>query len=152
MTNNTSLTTIAQRILPSLSGSQLTYDAAKNIFLTMGYTSQAGNTYYRAIRLSKRLAVFFNIGEGYCHTFLNGITLFGFDGNKARIIGQKQWGGYNDVFFSESFARQQSIIMLRDFLAGQAKMLGAHCTEQQLMDMSSQLITETEQPAQRMLA
>lgn len=151
-TINTSLTTIAQRILPSLSGSQISYNAAKNIFLTMGNTSPAGNTYYRAIRLSKRLAVFFNIGEGYKYTFLNGITLFAFDGQKPRIIAKKEWGGCNWVCFSETFARQQCILMLSKFLEGQMKMLGAYCTEQQLTDMSRQLIAETEQPAQWMLA
>ncbi|MCI7650841.1 MAG: hypothetical protein MSS52_01655 [Prevotella sp.] len=142
---STSLAIVANRVLPSLSGAQLTYNAEKNILLTMGYTSQAGNTYYRAIRLSPRLAVFYNIGEGYKYTFLNGITLFAFDGRKPRIIGQRTWGGYNWVVFSEDFARRQSILMVRDFLQGQMRMLNAPCQEQQLMEMSRQLIAETEQ-------
>lgn len=145
--NSTSnnLALVASRVLPTLSGAQLTYNVEKNIFLTMGYTSQAGNTYYRAIRLSPRLAVFYNIGEGYKYTFLNGITLFAFDGYKPRIIGQRTWGGYDWVVFSENFARQQSILMVHDFLQGQMCMLNVPCSEQQLMDMSRQLIAETEQ-------
>lgn len=145
--NSTSnnLALVASRVLPTLSGAQLTYNVEKNIFLTMGYTSQAGNTYYRAIRLSPRLAVFYNIGEGYKYTFLNGITLFAFDGYKPRIIGQRTWGGYDWVVFSENFARQQSILMVHDFLQGQMRMLNVPCSEQQLMDMSRQLIAETEQ-------
>uniref|UniRef100_UPI004027EAFB hypothetical protein n=1 Tax=Prevotella sp. TaxID=59823 RepID=UPI004027EAFB len=145
--NSTSnnLALVASRVLPTLSGAQLTYNVEKNIFLTMGYTSQAGNTYYRAIRLSPRLAVFYNIGEGYKYTFLNGITLFAFDGYKPRIIGKRTWGGYDWVVFSENFARQQSILMVHDFLQGQMCMLNVPCSEQQLMDMSRQLIAETEQ-------
>lgn len=145
--NSTSnnLALVASRVLPTLSGAQLTYNVEKNIFLTMGYTSQAGNTYYRAIRLSPRLAVFYNIGEGYKYTFLNGITLFAFDGYKPRIIGQRTWGGYDWVVFSENFARQQSILMVHNFLQGQMRMLNVPCSEQQLMDMSRQLIAETEQ-------
>ena len=73
---NTSLALIAAKALPALSGSSLTYNAEKNVYLTLGYTSAAGNTYYRAIRLSDRLAVYYHIGQGYAHTFLNGITLF----------------------------------------------------------------------------
>lgn len=72
---NTSLALIAAKALPALSGSSLTYNAEKNVYLTLGYTSAAGNTYYRAIRLSDRLAVYYHIGQGYAHTFLNGITL-----------------------------------------------------------------------------
>ena len=71
---NTSLALIAAKALPALSGSSLTYNAEKNVYLTLGYTSAAGNTYYRAIRLSDRLAVYYHIGQGYAHTFLNGIN------------------------------------------------------------------------------
>lgn len=145
-TSSTSLAIVAQRILPALSGSQLTYNAAKNILLTSGWTSALNNTYYRGIRISPRLAVFYDFGQGYKYTFLNGITLFAFDGHKARIIGKRTWGGCNNwVLFSEGFARQQSVLMLRDFLQGQMRMLNASCSQQQLMDMSRQLIAETEQ-------
>lgn len=145
-TSSTSLANVAQRILPALSGSQLTYNAARNILLTSGWTSALNNTYYRGIRISPRLAVFYDFGQGYKYTFLNGITLFAFDGHKARIIGKRTWGGCNNwVVFSEGFARQQSILMLRDFLQGQMRMLNASCSQQQLMDMSRQLIAETEQ-------
>ena len=67
---DTSLALIAAKALPALSGSSLTYNAEKNVYLTLGYTSAAGNTYYRAIRLSDRLAVYYHIGQGYAHTFL----------------------------------------------------------------------------------
>ena len=51
---NTALQTIATKALPALSGEQVTYNAAKNVFLSQGYTSAAGNMYYKAIRLSNR--------------------------------------------------------------------------------------------------
>lgn len=68
------LALVAAKALPALSGSSLTYNPEKNVFLTCGYTSAAGNTYYKAIRISDRLAVYYNIGQGHTHTFLNGIT------------------------------------------------------------------------------
>ena len=82
---NTSLALVAAKALPALSGSSLTYNPEKNVFLTLGYTSAAGNTYYKAIRFSNRLAVYYHIGEGYAHTFLNGITLFAWNGQKANM-------------------------------------------------------------------
>lgn len=81
---NTPLALVAAKALPALSGSSLSYNAEKNVFLTLGYTSLAGNTYYRAICLSNRLAVYYHIGEGYARTFLNGITLFCWDGQKSK--------------------------------------------------------------------
>ncbi len=102
---NKSLQLIASKSLPALSGESLTYNAAKNVYLTLGYTSAAGNTYFKAIRLSNRLIVYYDIGQGYARTFLNGITLFCWNGPKANIIAQKFWGGANWVDFSEYFAK-----------------------------------------------
>ena len=87
--STTTLSLIAAKALPALSGSSLIYNPEKNVYLTLGYTSAAGNTYYRAIRFSNRLAVYYHIGVGYAHTFLNGITLFAWNGQQANIIAQK---------------------------------------------------------------
>lgn len=140
---NTALQTVVAKSLPALSGESLTYNAAKNVYLTLGYTSAAGNMYYKAIRFSEKLAVFYHIGEGYARTFLNGITLFCWDGTKAKIIGQKFWGGGNWRDFSEYFAKEQSILMLKDFLAGQLKLQGAHVSDQETLAFSRTLIEET---------
>lgn len=144
MRNNT-LTTVAIKALPALSGSSLTYNAVKNVYLTQGWTSAAGNFYYRAIRVSNRLIIFFNIGEGYCHTFINGITLYAWDGQRARMIAQKNWGGCDWRCFNEQFAREESVHMLADYLKGQAKMLGQSVSEEQLLSFSRQMVAETQQ-------
>lgn len=136
---------IVAKSLPALSGESLTYNAAKNVFLTLGYTSAAGNMYYKAIRVSKQLAVFYHIGQGYARTFLNGITLFCWDGTKARIIGQKFWGGCDNWRdFSEYFAKEQSVLMLKDFLTAQVKLQGGRVSEQETLALSRSLIEETQ--------
>ena len=139
----TALTRLAAKALPALSGTSVTYNPEKNVYLTLGYTSPAGNTYFKAVRFSDRLAVHYDIGEGYAYTFLNGITLFAWDGPKAVIIGKKSWGGCgNWVSFSERFATEQTIKMLCDYLAGQAKALGQSIGEQQLLSFSRQMVED----------
>ncbi len=142
--NNTALQTIVMRNLPALSGESITYNAAKNIFLSQGYISAAGNMYYKAIRISDRLVVFYELGQGYKYTFLNGIKLFAFDGQKATLIAQKYWGSSNWVIFNEYFAREQSILMLKGFLEGQLKLQGATVSDQDVMAYSRTLIEETQ--------
>lgn len=142
---NTALAIVAAKALPALSGDSFTYNPEKNVFLTLGYTSAAGNTYYRAIRLSDRLAVYYHIGEGHIHTFLNGITLFAWNGRKANIIAQKFWGGCNWRCFDERSAKEESILMLKDFLKGQVKAMGGMVAESQLLDFSRRMIEETHQ-------
>ena len=141
---NTALQAIATKALPALSGEQVTYNAAKNVFLSQGYTSAAGNMYYRAIRLSSRLIVFYDLGQGYKYTFLNGIKLFCLDGQKAKLIAQKYWGGSNWVVFNEFFAKQQSILMLKNFLTSQMKLQGAHVNDQDLNSFARSIVEETQ--------
>lgn len=141
---NNELQTIAAKALPALSGESLTYNAAKNIFLTQGYTSVAGNMYYKAVRLSNRLVVYYELGQGYIHTFLNGIKLFAWDGQKAQLIAQKYWGGCDYRVFNEQFAKEQSILMLSNFLAGQLKAQGAQVSNQEIFSFAYNMIEETQ--------
>ncbi len=138
----TALSRLAAKALPALSGASVTYNAEKNVYLTLGYTSPAGNTYFKAVRFSDRLAVHYDIGEGYAHTFLNGITLFAWDGTKAVIIGKKMWGGDDWVCFSERFATEQTIELLKKYLEGQAKALGQSVSESALLSFSRQMVEE----------
>lgn len=141
---NNELQTIAAKALPALSGESLTYNAAKNVFLTLGYTSAAGNMYYKAVRLSNRLVVYYELGQGYIHTFLNGIKLFAFDGQKANLIAQKCWGGCDYRIFNEQFAKEQSILMLKGFLEGQLRLQGTHVSDQELACFARSMVEETQ--------
>ena len=141
---NTALQTIVAKNLPALSGESITYNAAKNIFLTRGYTSAAGNMYYKAIRISDRLAVYYDLGQGYKYTFLNGIKLFCWDGQKAKVIAQKYWGGCDYRVFNEQFAKEQSVLMLSNFLAGQLKAQGAQVSNQEIFSFAYNMIEDTQ--------
>ncbi len=141
MERQTSLQLVAAKALPALSGASVTYNAEKNVYLTTGYTSAAGNTYFNAIRLSDRLAVYYDIGIGYCRTFLNGIKLFAFNGVKPELIAHKMFSCY---FFNEQDAARESTMMLKNFLLGQAKLQGTIVSEEQTLDFSRTLINETQ--------
>lgn len=141
---NSNLPAIIKNSIPALSGSALTYNPSSNMFLTTGYTSAAGYTYFKALRVSDRLVIACNIGVGYCRTFLNGITLFCWDGRNAKIIGQRQWGGCNYRFFNEAFAREQSIEILKEYLSGQLKLSGQSASDSELLEFSRRLINETQ--------
>jgi len=142
---STALQAIATKALPALSGESITYNAAKNVFLSQGYTSAAGNMYYKAVRLSNRLMVYYDLGQGYKYTFLNGIKLFCWDGQKANLIAQKYWGGCDYHVFNEQFAKDESILMLSNFLAGQLKAQGGCVSNQEIYSFASNMIEETHQ-------
>mgnify|MGYP001752246567 FL=1 len=133
----TSISRVLESALPALSGSSVTYNAQNNIFLTNGYTSAAGNTYYQGIRVSDRIAVKYNIGQGYWHTFLNGIEVYGYDGSKARLIGSRCYSCY---FFSESNAKKEAVEIVLDYMRSQVKLLGASVNSKQLEEFSEKIV------------
>lgn len=133
----TSISQVVEKALPALSGASVTYNARSNIFLTNGYTSAAGNTYYQGIRVSDRIAIKFNLGQGYFYTFLNGIEVYGFDGDKAKIIGSRAYYCY---VFNENNAKKEAVSIVLDFLQGQAKMLDSSVDNAQLAAFSAQVV------------
>lgn len=140
----TTLSLIAAKALPGLMTESLTYNAAKNVFLTKGWTSMAGNTYYRAVRGTNGIVIIFDLGQGYAYTFLNGITIVGFDGKQPRIIAKKQWGGCgNWIAFSELTAKRKCTMMLCDFLQSEAKQLGQAVSEGEAYRFAESLIEQT---------
>lgn len=137
---NTSLSRVVESALPALSGLGLTYNSQKNIYLTDGYTSAAGNTYYQGIRLSDRIIVVANIGQGYAYTFLNGISIYGFNGQEKKLIGSRSF--YNNCY-SEYNVKENAKEIVMEYMISQAKMLGAQLNARQLDDFSRQLVDET---------
>lgn len=127
------LTTLVNQTLPAISGSSVTYNEERNMFITSGYTSAAGNTYYQGIHLSNRLAIVLDIGQGYAYTFLNGVKLYCFDGNQKKLIGSRLYACH---YYSDSDAQQEAAKILYQYLKSQAKMLGAYVADSQLEDFA----------------
>lgn len=128
-----SLSTLVNQTLPAVSNSSVTYNADRNMFLTTGYTSAAGNTYFQGIHLSNRLAIVFDIGIGYAYTFLNGMKLYCFDGTQKKLIGSRF---YNCCCYSDSYARKEATEILLEYLKSQAKIVGAYISETQLEEFA----------------
>lgn len=147
---NQSLTRIIDNALPALSGSPVTYCKEHSIYLSNGYTSAAGNTYFQGLRLSDRLIVMYEFGQGWAHLFLNGIRLYCFDGKEKKLISSR---GYSCQFFNEGFARNECIRMLKNFIATQAKMLGANVQPLQLAEFAETMVKEVfNTPLRRQIA
>lgn len=51
------------------------YSEIANSFLSDGYTSSAGNTYFNSIWFVDGLAILADIGQGHTWTFLNGLKI-----------------------------------------------------------------------------
>ena len=68
MENSLVLATVKSKF-PSFNGTGITYNDVSRMFLTPAWVSNAGNAYQEGLRLSDKIAVTYNIGHGYAHTF-----------------------------------------------------------------------------------
>lgn len=133
-------TNLVEATLPTFIGSAVTYNAAKNIYVSSGYTSSAGNTYFQGLRLSERLIINYDFGQGYAYLFLNGIKIYGFNGSKQKLIASRS---YSNQGYNEQFAKRECISMIQEYMQGQMKMLNASINENQIYDFSEKLVLET---------
>lgn len=138
-TPTTSLQTIAAAVLPVVANTAVTYNAAKNVFLSQGWTNAAGNMYYKAMRVSPRLIVCMDLGQGYWYTFLNGIKLYVLDGTKPVLIGSRSF--YCNVF-NESNAKANCADMLLSYMKAQVKLRGGNPNDVALPGLCRQLAYE----------
>ena len=136
----TRLISLVEKALPAMSGSRVTYCQRSNIFLSSGYTSAAGNTYLQGIRLSDRIIINYDFGQGWKYLFLNGIRIYGYDGRNKQLISSKS---YNCTVFSEQFAKIQCQNMIIEYLSGQMKLMGnMNVSQSQLSEFSTKIVAE----------
>jgi hypothetical protein len=138
---NTNVLTLVNSALPSFSGSRLTYNEKKNIILTEGYTSAAGNTYFQGIRMSDRIVISYQFGQGYCYLFLNGIRIYAYNGKELQLISQDF---FNCNIFSEDSAKRHAIGMVKNYLSNQAAITGRSVEQRMIEEMATSLVYEAQ--------
>lgn len=134
------LTKVVEQALPALSGSKVTYNKQNNIYLSDAYTSAAGNTYFQGIRLSNRIIISYYIGQGYAHTFLNGVRIYGFDGNEKKLIASRS---FSCEYFTEEKAKNICISMITNYLQREVELANMALPADELSCFANKLIAET---------
>ena len=137
--NNLSLTSVS-KLLPIQSGDTLRYDSVNRLYYTNGWTSAACNTYSRGFRISPRLVIEMRIGQGYCRTFINGISLYIFNGHGIELIDSKN---YNCCCFSNMFIDSECKKMIEEYVSSQKRLLGGYISESEIKRLSSAMVDET---------
>ena len=137
----TELITLIDKVLPITIGkTDLTYSESQNMITTRGYTSAAGNTYFRGIRLSERIFIILDIGIGYAHTFLNGIKIYSNQGNEKKLIASKP---YHTVYYNDTKVKTDAKELIKAELRAEILKDGLSVDEEWLNDFVEILIEDT---------
>jgi hypothetical protein len=112
------------------------------IQLTSSYTSENGHTYFKSTMFTKRLVISYSIGEGYAYKFLNGITIYAWDGEQTKVIAQKNFTETTPYVFTEEKAKREAVELLKDYLLKQAEENGVSLGAASASQLSTQLVEE----------
>lgn len=135
---STALTKMVNQVLPASFGGSATYNRDHSMFVSETYTSAMGHGYFQGLQLSNRIAVVYDIGRGGWGSnphFLNGVTVYNFNGNQKQVIGR--WFPSSWAFYSDGLARRVAEQLLVNFLKSQAKMLGASVSDSEINNYAS---------------
>lgn len=105
--------------LGGLVSGNVNYSKTSNAFLTNGYTSAANNTYFNAIRFADGIVIKEDVGQGYFHTFLNGIRIYSL---KEKILLADRT--YHNNLYSRDKVYHESKRMLIELVLCAAKNAG----------------------------
>ena len=114
-----------------------TWDDSQKMFICSQYESGNGHRYYLGIRFYDRIVIVEKVGLYHSWTYIDGIELYAFNGQKMELIQKRDYG---KVFRNEEFIRQESEQMVKDFLTGVMKTQRICAPVEQIAAQASELI------------
>lgn len=129
--------------LPSLMKS-FTYDEFDRMFETPAYVTDRA-AYYQGARVSDKIAVVFNLANGYCYRFLNGVKIYGGDGQgRTKLLAEMSFPMYGGAIWSEGTGRQVAETLLTSYIQDQCIILGLpRPSQEQARQVASAMVGET---------
>ena len=115
-----------------------TWDDSQKMFICDEYESGNGHRYYRGIRFCDRIVVLEKVGLYHNWTYIDGIELYAFNGQKMELIQKRD---YDKVFRNEDFIRQESEQMVREYLTGVMKMQRISVSAEQIGLQAKELVS-----------
>lgn len=107
-------------------GNTFRWSEKSGSWLTPGYTSMLGNTYFESIRVSEHLVIRESLGQGYCYLFLNRLKIYTKDGT---LLAE---GGYHNCVYSQETMKERAVGILVEAMLSAARRQGVTLSRQQL--------------------
>ena len=123
--------------IAGLSTTKVQYATALNAFVGNGFTSQAGNHYFYAVRFADGIVIKEDLGEGYKYTFLNGLKVYSIK-DKTLIAD----AAYHNVVHSIELVKRKTKMMLLEKLREAAEQEGFSYSHTQAEQTVSRIVEE----------
>lgn len=129
------------RILPTFGTPRVnipTWDDEQKMFICSQYESVSGHRYYLGIRFCDRIVIVEKLGFYHTWTYIDGIELFAFNGQKIELIQKRE---YDKEFRNEDFIRQESEQMVREYLTDTLDVQCSRVPEEQMALQAHELVS-----------
>ena len=129
--------------LPSLM-KNFSYDEFDKMFQTPTYVTDRA-AYYQGARISDKIAVVFNLANGYYYRFLNGVKIYGGDGQgRTKLLAEMSFPMYQGAYWSEATGKQVAESLLSSYIQDQCVVLGLpRPLQEQARQVASAMVGET---------
>ena len=129
--------------LPSLM-KNFSYDEFDKMFQTPTYVTDRA-AYYQGARISDKIAVVFNLANGYYYRFLNGVKIYGGDGQgRTKLLAEMSFPMYCGAIWSEGTGRQVAETLLTSYIQDQCVILGLpRPSQEQARQVAAAMVGET---------
>ena len=114
------------------------WDNGQKMFICDEYESANGNRYYRGIRFCDRVVIVEKVGLYHNWTYIDGIELYVFNGKRVELIQKRD---YEKVFRNETFIREESDQMVKDYLTGVMKAQHICIPAEQIAAQATELVS-----------
>lgn len=123
------------------------YSETSNSFLSNGYTSAANNVYFNAVRFAEGIVIRDDIGQGWAHTFLNGIRIYSL--KDKVLLADRTY--YNNQYSKEKVLRECREMLVQLIYDAAAK-IGSKLNNSEVIETVNKVLTEAFNSNQLLLA
>jgi len=127
-----------------LVNSGINYSEVANAFLSTGYTSAAGNTYFNSFRFAEGILIKEDAAQEYARSFLNGIKIYSV---KDKILLAEKH--FHCVFYSKGTVKHHAKKMLLSVLKDAAANDGYHFDQKKANQIIDKVLTQAMNEDQR---
>jgi len=129
-----------------LMNTNISYSEVANAFISTGYTSIAGNTYFNSIRVAEGIIIKEDVGQGWYKTFLNGLKIYSI--KDKTLLADRSF--YN-LGYSKDTVRNNAKEMLISVLRESAESRGSSLDEMEAYRVIDRVLNQAMNEDQRQL-
>lgn len=129
-----------EKILPTYGTPRIqvpVWDEGQKMFRCGEYMSASGNRYYMGVRFCDRIVIVEKVGCYKIWTYIDSIEVYAFNGTKLDLVQKRD---YEKCYRNEDFIRQESVMMVRDYIEGVAKTQGISLPKDQIEEQAKNIV------------